>query len=184
MANCRISWFIRTRWGMIKLCRSCQVFGTWRRPKASAFQVGWNTIFVTCTALLILIRIYLITNAYFGDGYKFCTNTPGACTFNHFESVIYGEMTNFLVSKHFMARKNAPFYYGFHKLRIRNVFIVQAPVSVLRSNNPFWKKYYHWIRNLFINLQVCQQTWNSSTLKNQIKVTLLVEKNSQSGDEI
>ncbi len=60
----------------------------------------------------------------------------GPCTIKHYESVIYGKMTTFVVSWHLLAWTNTLAYYRVHTLRTRNVFIVQAP-GVLNPGKPF-----------------------------------------------
>ncbi len=62
------------------------------------------------------------------------TNTPEACTIKHYGSVIYGKWPDFVVSYWLFscqlqkqACTNTPAYYGIRQLRIRNVFIAQAP---------------------------------------------------------
>ncbi len=69
--------------------------------------------------------------------------TPGACTIKNYGFVIYGKWTNFVVRlclfycqslslawTNTLALTNALAYYGIRKLRIPNVFIVQAPGSL------------------------------------------------------
>jgi hypothetical protein len=81
--------------------------------------------------------------------------TPGACTVKHHYSVIYRKMTNFVVSEYLLAWTNTlastqrytVAYYGVPTLRIRNVFIEQAP-----GTNPmkkFWSTFTHFLQEIY-----------------------------------
>ncbi len=81
-----------------------------------------------------------LQNMFFGVNdiklfYLFLTKS-GACTIKNYGLVIYGKWTNFVVSQHLYYHQslalvwtNTLAYNGTAKLRIRNVFMVQAPVQ-------------------------------------------------------
>jgi hypothetical protein len=66
---------------------------------------------------------------------------PGACTIKHYESVIYGEMTNFIVRQHIQAWTKTLAYYEVCKLQIHHAFIVQTPLVVENMNKNYQQ--YH-----------------------------------------
>ncbi len=63
--------------------------------------------------------------------------TTGACIFEHYEFIIYGKLSNFVVWWRLLAWTNTLAYYWVHTLQTQNVLIVHAQLQMFKKENFF-----------------------------------------------